>query len=122
MDKKRRNGTEEMIFTGRNGNLRIFDDYAQRYKRLLRKAELDPSKNNLYRFRHTMCIDLFRRGVDAKTIQMVMGDNSMNVVMDKYANLQQEDVLSKADCLSGRTREILGAGKQEANSPLVEQI
>ena len=46
-----------------------------------------------------MCIDLFRRGVDAKTIQMVMGDNSMNVVMDKYANLQQEDVLSKADCL-----------------------
>lgn len=120
MDKKRRNGTEEMIFTGRNGNLRIFDDYAQRYKRLLRKAGLDPSKNNLYRFRHTMCIDLFRRGVDAKTIQMVMGDNSMNVVMDKYANLQQEDVLSKADCLSGRTREILEAGKQEANNPLVE--
>lgn len=122
MDKKRRNGTEEMIFTGRNGNLRIFDDYAQRYKRLLKKAGLDPSKNNLYRFRHTMCIDLFRRGVDAKTIQMVMGDNSMNVVMDKYANLQQEDVLSKADCLSGRTREILEAGKQEANSPLVEQV
>lgn len=114
-DSRRINGTESFVFTGKNGNLRIYEDYCQRYNRLLKKAELNPSDMNPYRYRHTVCTDMLRKGVDLKTVQMIMGDNTPDMILRVYANMQKEDVLKATSALSERMVDIVGKGQTVAN-------
>jgi len=113
---KREHGTEDFLFTGRNGELGIYEDYTQRYKRLLKKSGLSGSEMNPYRFRHTVCTDLFRVMKEyIKTVQMMMGDNTADMVLKVYANIQKEDVLLASKGLSGRMANIVGKGQTVAN-------
>ena len=106
MQNKAQNGTTEFIFTGKNGNLRIYEDYAQRYNRLLRKAGLNKSENNLYRFRHTFCTEMILAGVDVVSVQRMMGDNSSQVITGVYTNISQRYILDKRDLFEKRTATI----------------
>lgn len=114
-EKKKEHGTENFLFTGRNGELGIYEDYTQRYKRLLQKAGLSGSEMNPYRFRHTVCTDLFRRKVDIKTVQMIMGDNTADMILKVYANIQKEDMLLASEELSCRMVDIVERGQTVAN-------
>ena len=113
--RKNEHGTENFLFTGRNGDLGIYEDYTQRYKRLLQKAGLSGSEINPYRFRHTVCTDLFRRKVDIKTVQMIMGDNTADMILKVYANIQKEDMLLASEELSCRMVDIVKRGQTVAN-------
>lgn len=93
MKMKREHGTEEYIFCGPSGQLWIYDYYQQIYERLLKKHGLSISDYYPYRFRHNCCTRLFRLGVDIKTVQLIMGDNTPDMVMRVYANLEKSDVL-----------------------------
>lgn len=113
--KRREYGTEQFVFTGRNGDLRIYEDYTQRYNRLLKSAGLNPSEMNPYRYRHTVCTDLLRHKVDLKTVQLIMGDSTSDVILDVYANIQKEDMIKASTKLSERMASILNNGQTVAN-------
>lgn len=93
MRLKRKHGTEDLLFCGPRGQLWLYDDYKQVYERLLKRHGLNPSEYNLYRFRHNCCTRLLRLKIDLKTVQLIMGDNSPEMVLRVYANLNKEDVL-----------------------------
>ena len=115
-ENKRIHGTENFIFTGRDGALKIYEDYLQRYKRLLVSAGLKPSLNNLYRFRHTVCTDMCRRGVSLKEIQLTLGDRTSDMILKVYSNIQKEDILNGSSILTDRMGEILCKGQTLANT------
>jgi integrase len=93
MRLKRKNGTEDYIFSSPSGKLWLYQDYKQVYQRLLSKHGLSVSEYNPYRFRHNCCTRLFRLNINIKTIQMIMGDNTSDMVLRVYANLEKDDVL-----------------------------
>jgi integrase len=93
MRLKRKNRTEDYIFSSPSGQFWLYEDYKQVYERLLKKHGLSVSVYNPYRFRHNCCTRLFRLNVNIKTIQMIMGDNTPDMVMRVYANLEKDDVL-----------------------------
>ena len=70
---------------------------------------------NMYRFRHTVCTDLLRRGIDLKTVQMIMGDNTPDVILSVYANIGKQDVLMASSELSQRMVDIVEKGQTLAN-------
>jgi integrase len=108
MNMKRRNGTAEYLFCGSHGQFWLYDDYKQVYARLLKKNGLNPSLYNPYRFRHNCCIRLLRMGVNLKATQMILGDNSPDMVMRVYANLDKSDVLEGSQNFSNSLDTILG--------------
>lgn len=94
MKMKRENGTEEYLFCGSKGQLWLYEDYKQEYDRLMKRAGVDTRQYNPYRFRHNYCTTLLRHGVDIKTVQRCMGDNTADMVLRVYANMDTQDMLS----------------------------
>lgn len=99
-----KHNTAQYVFltVKKSGEYRTYDDYAQKYERVLKKAGLSASECNLYRFRHTVCTDLLKRHVDLKTVQMIMGDNTADVILKVYANISKEDMLQASAALGER--------------------
>lgn len=100
MSMKRANGTEDYLFCGSHGQLWLYEYYSQVYKRLLKKHGLKYSDFHPYRFRHTYCTQLFRMNVNIKAAQLIMGDNTPEMVMQVYANLDKSDVLNGSESLA----------------------
>lgn len=94
-------GTDMYIFSGPKGNFWTYDDYSQRYERCLKKFNLNPSEMFPYRFRHTVCTYLMKK-LDLKTVQLIMGDNTPDVVTQIYTNIDKESVLNSSTALSDR--------------------
>ena len=85
--------TEGYLFKGVNGNIVLADYYMQVYERHLEKKGLKYSEYYPYRFRHNFCTRLLRHGVDPKTVMMLMGDNTLDMVLKVYASINKEDML-----------------------------
>ncbi len=113
MEMKRKEGTEEYLFCGSYGQLWLYNDYRQVYERLLKKHGLSASEYNLYRYRHNCCTRLLRMGIDIKTVQLILGDNSSSMVMRVYANLDKSDVLKGSGDYSENMDLILGIAQRE---------
>lgn len=97
MRMKREHGTEDYLFCGTRGQFWLYEDYKQVYDRLLKKHGLNPSEYNPYRFRHNCCTRLLRMGINLKAVQLIMGDNTADMVMRVYANLDKTDVLKGSE-------------------------
>ena len=100
MALKRINGTEEYLFCGPRGQFWLYRDYKQDYERLLDSHNIDSQKMFPYRFRHTVCTRLLRQGHSLKAVQLVMGDNTPDMILRVYANLNKEDVFKAGDKLA----------------------
>lgn len=98
---RKNQGTDMYIFTGPKGNLWPYDSYAQKYERCLKKSNLNPSVLNPYRFRHTVCTYLMKK-LDLKTVQLIMGDNTPDVITQVYTNIGKDAILSSSTALSDR--------------------
>lgn len=103
---RKKEGTEDFVFTGPNGDLRVYEDYTQKYNRLLKKSKINPSEMNPYRFRHTACTELLKSGVDIKRVQLIMGDNTPDMILKVYANMDKESVLQASEVLSDRMEDL----------------
>ncbi|NOW84608.1 integrase [Clostridium beijerinckii] len=90
MEMKRKYKTEEYLFNGSKGQLLRYHYYRQAFDRLLERAGMQDI--NPYRFRHTFCTNALRNGVDPKTVQRMLGDNTIEMVMRVYADMNQEDI------------------------------
>lgn len=124
MKMKKERGTEEFLFCGPKGQLWLYDDYKQVYARLLKKHGLSISEYYPYRFRHNCCTRLFRLGVNIKTVQMIMGDNTPDMVMHVYANLDRSDVLKGSQDYADSVDMTLSviSGHKTKNSDILSEI
>jgi len=94
IEKRKKHGMEDFIFSGVNGNLVILEYYQQVYERQLAKKDLDSKKLNLYRFRHTFCTRLAKMRIDPSVIMQLMGDNTIDIIMKIYRSVNKEDTLA----------------------------
>ena len=113
-NKKMREGrvehqTTQQVFTSPSGGLWKYKDYNQKYKRLLKKAGLSLEGFNPYRFRHTFCTYLVENDVHVKYIQMLMGDSTLETVMNTYANVEKEKAYQQGFITSKRIQNIAEA-------------
>lgn len=111
MKMKNDNGTEEYMFCGSKGQLWLYRNYRQAYGRILERVGLDISEFNPYRFRHNFCTECLRKGIDVKTVQCLMGDNTPDMVLKVYANMNKDDVFKGSKILSEHIDKILGHEK-----------
>lgn len=107
MEMKRANNTEEFLFCGSKGQLWTYDDYLQVYDRLLEKSGLKVSNFTPYKFRHTYCTESLRNGTDLKTVQLMLGDNTPDMVLRVYANMNKDDILRGSKIFSENMDRIL---------------
>lgn len=114
MELKKKNGTEDYLFCGPRGQLWLYDDYKQVYERLLKKHGISASEYNPYRFRHNCCTRLFRLNVNIKAVQLIMGDNTSDMVMRVYANLDKSDVLKGSKAFADSLDLALGIIDEDA--------
>ena len=101
--------TTQQVFTSSAGALWKYKDYNQKYKRLLKKAGLSLEGFNPYRFRHTFCTYLVENDVHVKYIQMLMGDSTLETVMNTYANVEKEKAYQQGFITSKRIQNIAEA-------------
>lgn len=47
----------------------------------------------IYRFRHTFCTRLLLSGCTPQTVQALMGDSTLNVIMRIYNGIKSKDVV-----------------------------
>lgn len=100
LEQRKLNNTQNFIFTGEKGQLLIYDNYKKTYDKLLTRAGLDYREYNPYRYRHNYCICCLRQGIDIKTVQMLLGDNTATMVLKVYANMNRDDVLKGSSVIS----------------------
>lgn len=107
---REKNGTSQYLFTApSDGLLKRPDYYCNEYRKQLKRNGIDPTEYNLYRFRHTYCTRLFKnQHLDPKTVQRLMGDNDMTMVMRVYNSVNKDDLVresaefsKKMDCSLG---------------------
>lgn len=55
---------------------------------------------NHHRFRHSFASNLIRAGVNVKAVQLLMRHENVQVTLDTYSHLLQEDLQAAADALS----------------------
>lgn len=92
---KRIKGTSDYIFTApTDGELKRPDYYINEYRRQLKSKNIN-GNYNFYRFRHTYCTMLFRDlKLNPKTVQYLMGDNSLDMVIRVYHSVNKNDLIS----------------------------
>jgi len=89
---RKNNKTDDLLFTGKDGKLAMREYYDSIYESLLKKHNASYSQYPLYSLRHTACTRLLRQKEDLKTVQMIMGDNSPEMVLRVYANMNKDDM------------------------------
>jgi len=102
-----RNNTTEQVFTGPEGNLWLYRCYNQRYKRALEKCGLYKKGVFLYRFRHTFCTYLVRSKLSMKDIQFLMGDSTLDVILNVYAKVHKEEAFQQGMIASERIQNLI---------------
>ena len=81
----------EFIFCAKTGSFRLENALRQKFNRFLKKEKLDKTFT-LYRFRHTVCTNLIKNGVDIPTVQRIMGDNTTDVILKVYTHINSDDL------------------------------
>ena len=81
----------EFLFCAKNGSFRLDNALRLKFKRFLKTEGLSKSFT-LYRFRHTVCTNLFKEGVDFPTVQRIMGDNTTDVILKVYTHINSDDI------------------------------
>lgn len=80
----------KLLFPNSKGGILRDDVLNQKFRRFKKKYHIN-SKYNLYRFRHTFCTNLFHEKVDIKTVQRLMGDATVDVILEVYAHVMNDD-------------------------------
>jgi integrase len=93
LEKRKENGLQDLLFTGVEGQLVLTEYYHQVYERLLAKKGLSSKVYKFYRFRHNFCTRLLKSKIDPKTVMRLMGDNTLDMVLEVYHSLNDDDII-----------------------------
>lgn len=80
----------KLLFPNSKGGILRDDVLLQKFRRFKKRHGIS-SQYNLYRFRHTFCTNLFHEKVDIKTVQRLMGDATVDVILNVYTHVMDED-------------------------------
>ncbi|OGO82503.1 MAG: hypothetical protein A2Y18_04265 [Clostridiales bacterium GWD2_32_19] len=92
MAKRTANHTENMLFTGQDGTLKMEEYHAKQFSGALKRKGLSEKGYIFYRFRHTFCTNLVQMGIDITTIAKLMGDATLDMILEVYNNINKEDI------------------------------
>ena len=86
----------KFLFPNESGGILRDDVLDTKFRRFKKRHGID--KNfRLYQFRHTFCTNLFHEKVDIKTIQKLMGDATVDVILQVYAHVRSDDTLQASE-------------------------
>lgn len=97
LEKRKKNGLQDFLFTGVHGHLALLEHYHQVYERQLAKKGLSSKVYNFYRFRHNFCTRNLKAKKDPKTVARLMGDNTLDMVLRVYNSINKDDVIKASD-------------------------
>jgi integrase len=85
------------IFCGKNGDFLTDTALRLRFNRFVKRIGKANQGYFLYRFRHTYCTNLCRNGTPLDKVQRLMGDATLDVIMDVYNHVKDEDTYKYAE-------------------------
>lgn len=78
------------LFPNSTGGIIRDDVLNTKFTRFKKRHGID-KECSLYRFRHTFCTNLLHNKVDIKTVQKLMGDATVDVILKIYAHVMADD-------------------------------
>ena len=92
-DKKYRRAKKSVyLFPDTNGDFIREYGFNKRWRMFREKNNLDCKKYFPYVFRHTMCTNLIKAGTPVATVQRIIGDNTVDVIMKVYTHINSSDI------------------------------
>lgn len=85
--------TSEFIFFDVNGDFMKEESLTSMWGRFINSHKWRGKKLFMYRFRHTFCTRLLLSGCTPQTVQALMGDSTLNVIMRIYNGIKSKDVI-----------------------------
>ena len=86
------------LFPDRNGDFFKERAFYSRWRKFRDKYNLDADKYYPYVFRHTMCTNLLRQGVNPKVVQKILGDNTLDIILSVYNHMGSAGDVENAMC------------------------
>lgn len=83
----------EFIFFDVNGDFMKEESFTSMWGRFINSHNWRGKKLFMYRFRHTFCTRLLLSGCTPQTVQALMGDSTLNVIMRIYNGIKSKDVV-----------------------------
>lgn len=83
----------EFIFFDVNGDFMKEESLTSMWGRFISSHKWRGKKLFMYRFRHTFCTRLLLSGCTPQTVQALMGDSTLNVIMRIYNGIKSKDVI-----------------------------
>lgn len=97
---------KDIVFCNRSGDAynkmaiqRLFKDFNDKYNEYIKSGE-NPVHFTMHQFRHAFCTLLYNAGIDVKMTQDILGHNSVNVTLEIYTHLSNENKRLSADRLN----------------------
>ena len=98
----------EYLFTMKNGEIMSKSSFRKFWDRIIAKTEnfAETSKKSIgtditpHIFRHTYATNLYHAGIDIKTAQYLLGHSSIQVTLDIYTHLENENNTKTQDILN----------------------
>lgn len=90
---------EEFVFTQRTGGFLKNSAMISKFKRFLRSTGLTGKGYTLYKFRHTFCTKLMNNGTPISLVKHLMGDSTLNVIINNYTSITDSDLKSAVEKL-----------------------
>ena len=98
----------EYLFTMKNGKIMSKSSFRKFWDRIIDKTKnfADSTKKSIgddvtpHIFRHTYATNLYHAGIDIKTAQYLLGHSSIQVTLDIYTHLENENISNTQDVLN----------------------
>jgi len=91
-------GDEKYVMTTPKGTLVSYHTLNRTFHNILDAAKIDISDHSpigVHALRHTFATELFRKGIDLKTISKTMGHTEISITADIYTHISQETLAEK---------------------------
>lgn len=91
-------GDEKYVMTTPKGTLVSYHTLNRTFHNILDAAKIDISDRSpigVHALRHTFATELFRKGIDLKTISKTMGHTEISITADIYTHISQETLAEK---------------------------
>lgn len=113
MKMRKENKTEDVIFIGSRYQKRVqYQTHRKAFLGYLERHNVDREMYTIYSTRHTFCVNNIKSGADMKSLQILMGDKTLNMIMEHYADLEKEYVLKQNENHNEYIQKILKNSKK----------